>query len=111
MTAVVIEEWRPLVKNTLRGFCRVQFVSGLVIDDIAIHVGSADGRAWCSPPRRPMLDEDGAAIRDEYGKVKYVGLIGFTTNSVRESWQRQIIAAVRQKYPGALSGIASAEAS
>jgi hypothetical protein len=37
-------EWRPLRKNTLRGFAKVQFPSGVIIAEVGIHVaGSRTG--------------------------------------------------------------------
>jgi hypothetical protein len=41
--------WRPLRKNTLRGFAKVQFGSGLIVDEIAVHVAGSraqDAAAW-----------------------------------------------------------------
>ena len=101
--SVVIEEFRPVVKNTLRGFARARFQSGLVIDEIAIHVGTDDGRTWASPPARPMVDKDGVAMRDpKTGKVRYQGLITFATAKIRDAWSEQIIRAVREKHPGSV---------
>jgi len=99
-----IEAFRPLVRNTLRGFVRCRFPSGLVIDEIAIHVGAGDGRAWASPPARPMIDRDGAVMRDQRtGKVRYQHLIAFSTPRVRSAWSEQVIAAVRAQHPEALA--------
>jgi hypothetical protein len=51
---VVIEDFRPLTRNTLRGFVRARFPSGLIIGEIAVHV--RDGQAWAAPPSRVMVD-------------------------------------------------------
>jgi hypothetical protein len=106
MTGVVIEQFRAVHRRggTLRGFVRARFQSGLVMDDIAVHLGALDGLAWCSPPARPLLDNDGNVVRDpETGKIRYVGLIAFSTRNVRASWQRQILRALHERFPDALN--------
>jgi hypothetical protein len=35
-------DWRPLHKNTLQGFAKVQFGSGLIVSEIAVHVVRAE---------------------------------------------------------------------
>lgn len=95
-----ILEWRPLEKNSLRGFCKVQFPSGLVIAEIGIHV--AGSKAWASPPSRPMLDRDGVALRDADGKIRYSPTITFFNHGTRTSWSRQIIAALHIAHPEVL---------
>jgi hypothetical protein len=94
-------EWRPLRKNTLRGFAKVQFPSGVIIAEVGIHV--AGSRAWASPPSRPWV-KDNAVMLDEAGKPRWQPLIEFTTHGVRSSWSRQVIAAVREEYPEVFEG-------
>jgi hypothetical protein len=36
MNTIRILDWKPVRKNSLLGFCRVEFASGLVIGDITI---------------------------------------------------------------------------
>ena len=90
------------MKGTLRGFARIRFDSGLIIDEISIHVGSDDGSAWASPPARPWVDAQGVAMRDpKTGKVKYAGLITFSTVPIRKRWSDGIVAVVREAHPEA----------
>lgn len=93
-------EWRPLRRDTLHGFAKVRLPSGLEVADIGIH--ARGGQTWAAPPSRPMLDQDGKALRDETGKVRYVPMIGFYNHGTRASWSRQIIKALRAQYPDAL---------
>lgn len=73
---VVIEDFRPRVKNTLRGFARARFPSGMVIAEIGLHV--SNGRAWAAPPSRHMVDSaTGMALRDSDGKFRWQPLITF----------------------------------
>jgi hypothetical protein len=61
-------DFRPMVKNTLRGFASVQFGSGLRILDCPVHVHT-NGRAWVGLPAKPITDEAGQVRRDERGKI------------------------------------------
>src|SRR5271157_1920338 len=97
---VVCEDFKPRVQNTLRGFARISFRSGLVMAEIALHV--SHGRPWASPPSRQMLDRNGVAMRDENGKYRWQPLITFASKAHRDAWSDQVVAAVLQAYPNAL---------
>src|SRR6516164_8580831 len=103
MTGIVIEEFRHISKGSLRGFCRARFPSGLILDEIGIHLAAENGHAWAMPPGRVMIDKDGVALRDKDGKVRYAGLITFSTSLIRNQWSDLVVAAVRAKYPDALT--------
>ena len=92
-------DWRPVRKNTLRGFAKVQFSSGLTIGEIAVHRHGS--RVWAQPPARPWIEDD-QLVRDERGRVRYQPLISFATHGVQSSWSRQVIRAVRAGVPGEL---------
>jgi hypothetical protein len=94
-------EWRPLLKNTLRGFAKVQFPSGVIIAEVGIHI--AGSRAWASPPSRPWV-KDNAVVLDEAAKPRWQPLIEFATHGVRSSWSSQVLAAVREEYPEVFEG-------
>jgi hypothetical protein len=91
--------WRPLRKGSLLGFAKVQFSSGLIIDEITVH--AAGTRVWAGPPARPWL-RDGAPVLDEKCKPKWQPLVDFSTHGVRSSWTRQVITAVREAQPDVL---------
>jgi len=55
-----LRNWRPCLRNTLRGFANVALPNGLQIDEIAVHVRR--GRARASLPARPMLDTAGRHV-------------------------------------------------
>jgi hypothetical protein len=99
---VFLESFRPVVKGTLRGFCRIRFESGLIIDEISLHLAGDDGSTWASPPARPMVDASGVALRDQKtGKVKYAALVTFSSATVRRRWSDGIVAVVREAHPEA----------
>lgn len=100
LRAIIIEEFKPRRSGALRGHCRVQLRSGMILEDVSIFRGD-DGRCWIGMPAKPMIDRDGSVIRDERGKVKYLSMINFNTRATRDNLSDQIIAAVAAKFPEA----------
>ena len=101
MTLPVIEDFKPMERNTLRGFLRVWLPSGMVVHDMSLHV--KDGKAWVSPPGRPMVGRDGTQIRDSAGKGQFNPTISFTDRATQDKFSEAIVAAVRTTHPGALT--------
>jgi len=55
---LVIKEFKPFTKNTLRGFVTIRFPkSGLEIRDICLH--EKNGKRWLSMPAKPYQKNDG----------------------------------------------------
>jgi hypothetical protein len=99
---IVIVEFSERRANTLRGFAKVGMPSGMVVHEYAIHV--ANGRAWASPPARPMMDRSGVAMRDDAGKIRYSPpLISFTSKEIRDRFSDAVIEAMRIQFPDALA--------
>lgn len=96
MTRARLLEWRPLRKNTLLGFAKVQFTSGLIIGEIAVH--QSGSRMWAAPPARPWLDNNHLTL-DERGRPLYQSIISFANHGVRSSWSRQVIRALTEVHP------------
>jgi len=92
-------DWRPMRKNSLLGFARVQFGSGLIISEIAVH--AAGSRAWAQPPARPWLDGN-KLVLTEAGKVRWTPVVHFANHGVQASWSRQVINALREAHPEVL---------
>jgi hypothetical protein len=97
MVGPVVEEFRPVLKNSLRGFARVRFASGLVVHEVTLHV--SEGRAWASPPARQMTARDGTLLVDDAGKVRWQPLVSFASKAVRDRWSQQVVEAVRETCP------------
>ena len=93
--------WRPVQRNSLQGFATIQQPGGMVIADIAVH--ERDGKAWASPPSKPMLDRDGRQMRDAEGKARWSNLISFVDRATQATWSDAVVAAVRAEHPGALA--------
>jgi hypothetical protein len=98
--AARIVGWRQERRNTLRGFATIEFPSGLILAEIAVHQSARS--CWAQPPSRPWV-KDGALVPGERpGKFKWQPLISFATPEIRDAWSHQVIAAVRSAHPDAL---------
>ncbi len=97
----VIEEFKPLVRNTLRGFCRVRLPSGMVLHDCAVH--EKEGRVWVAPPGRPIVDREGNLVREPNGKLRYAPTISFANRETQDRFSNTAIEALRAAYPEALT--------
>jgi hypothetical protein len=67
LTPFRLREFKPMARNTLRGFCTIELPSGMVITDVTVHV--SNGKPWASPPSKPMIDRSGTVMKDGSGKV------------------------------------------
>ena len=97
MTAVKILDWRPLPKNSLLGFAKIEFPSGMVIADVTVL--TSERGPWALPLSRPMLNRDGVVIKDEAGKIRYSPFIEFTSKEIRNRWSDAVIQAMRAAHP------------
>lgn len=68
MSAIRILDWRPLRKNSLLGFVKVELPSGMIIADVTVLMGERG--PWASPPSKSMIDRDGVAMKDANGKLR-----------------------------------------
>lgn len=98
---IVLEEFRPVERNTLRGFARLTVPElGMVLHDVAVH--ARDGRAWASPPGRPMVGRDGVQMRDAAGKPQFAPTLGFTSRADQDGFSAAVVAVVRARHPEAV---------
>jgi len=101
MSLPKILDWRPLCKNSLLGFAKVELPSGMVLVDVTILTGERG--PWASPPSKPMVGRDGVVMKDAGGKTKYVPVIEFTSKEVRDRWSAAVVDAMRAAHPEALA--------
>jgi hypothetical protein len=93
---IVVLEWRPCERNTLRGFAKIKIPAwSLVIDGVAVH--ARDDRRWAQLPARPQIDKDGAVMREDDGRIKYAKILEI--DDKRKSWafSDEVVAAVARK--------------
>jgi hypothetical protein len=102
-----LTEFRPLVKNSLRGFAsgRLDCGNGIVLDLVDLAVHQRDGRAWVGWPSRPLVGRDGVALRDENNKIRCSApLVRPVDRAVAARLEGAIVAAVRRAHPEAFGG-------
>ncbi len=97
---VIIEDFRMMAKNTLRGFVRVRLPSGMVLHDVAIHV--REDRQWASPAGRPAIGKEGAQIRDTAGKPMFNPTVSFVDKTTADKFSKTVLDALRTSHPEAL---------
>jgi hypothetical protein len=89
---VVCNGWKPLRKNTLLGFARIQIAElDLRIHDVAVH--AKGDRMWAALPSRPWV-QNGAVVTGDDGKVQYSVLFEFTRRETRDAFSQRVIDAV-----------------
>ena len=92
---IVCTRWRPIERNTLRGFCDLYIARmHMTIRDCSYHEGG-DGKAWVGLPSKPKI-RDGAVV-SENGKVAYDPPIVSFDEDMRERFREAAVAAVRAK--------------
>jgi hypothetical protein len=101
MSALNVADFRPLARNTLRGFVTVILPDGMRLHDCAVHV--REGRAWASPPGRPIIGRDGAQLRGADGKPQFQPTVTFTSRADQDAFSGAVIEAVRRAHPEALT--------
>jgi len=97
---LALMSFKPLVRNTLRGFADVRVGKSLVIREVAVHV--SHGKAWAALPSKPVL-KDGRATTDERGKVRYVPMMEWADKDTRDAFSDAVVAAVRAQDPNAVN--------
>jgi DNA-binding cell septation regulator SpoVG len=97
--AVTIIDWRPKRQNSLLGFAKVEFASGMIVSDVTILTGN--NGPWASPPSKPQVSRDGTVMKDASGKVRYSPVIEFRSKEIRDRFSAQIIDALRDAHPEA----------
>lgn len=95
---IALLAWKPIKKNTLRGFANVRLGAALSIKDVAVH--TKNGKRWASLPSKPMLGADGNAKRSDDGKVQYVPILEWLDREVADRFSAGVIAAVEREHPG-----------
>jgi hypothetical protein len=99
---VLASDWRPIERNTLKGFFTLELPSGLVIKECSFH--HKDGREWVGLPGKPQLDRDGTPRRDAAtGKLLYTNVIEIPDRAARDKYQAAALAAVHAMLGAAVS--------
>lgn len=97
---VTILAWKPMVRNTLRGFLSIRLGASLKIHDITIHRYD-ESRCWASFPSKPALTSDGVAKRNDAGKIVYVPVLEWDSKAAGDRFSESVVAALEAKHPDA----------
>jgi hypothetical protein len=97
--SVSCRAFRPLHRNTLRGFCKIRIDElRLVIRDVALH--EKGGARWAQLPAKPQI-RDGELVHDERGKIEYFPLMNFDSRTVSDAFSAAVVRAVLEFAPAA----------
>ena len=94
---VQILEWKPVNKNTLRGFAKIK-LGAMRIHDVAIH--TKGDRSWAQLPAKPQIGSDGAVRKNADGKILYVPLVEWDNRETSDRFSASVIAALEEANPG-----------
>src|SRR4051794_13265379 len=100
MSAFQILDWGTLAKNSLRGFAKVEMLSGMIISEVAVMV--SERGPWASPPSKPMIGRDGVQMKDDTGKARYSPVVELKSKGLRNRWSDAVIAALTAAQPDVL---------
>ena len=84
VTRFAIVDFKPFVKNTLRGFCTIVLPSGMAIHSCTLH--EKDGKRWISFPAEKFTNKD--------GEVSYKRLIEFADRATADKFRDQALEAI-----------------
>jgi hypothetical protein len=95
-------EFKPLVKNTLRGFAVLDVPPGIIVREFSIH--EKNGKRWASLPAKPMLDADGKQIVNHAGHKQYAAPLGWRTRELADRFSARVIELVIAAHPNVFEG-------
>jgi hypothetical protein len=99
---VAILQWKPLSRNSLRGFASIRLGAALKIHDIAVHVHE-NGRRWAQLPAKPIVQQDGTVKRNADGKIQYAPMMEWADRAASDKFSESVISAIEEGFPDALS--------
>ena len=98
---VVLLSWRPMVRNTLRGFAAVRLGRSLVIHEISLHAKGPS--RWCGLPGKPQIDGAGNTRGGTNGKPLYSPVLEWTDKAAADRFSSAVVALVQAEHPDALA--------
>jgi hypothetical protein len=97
---IIASNWRPVVKNSLRGFCTLTIdPAGIVLHECSLH--EKGDKRWVGLPGKPQIDRDGQQRKDPTtGKPLYTPIVEIG-KATRERFQAAALEAIDQLIGGA----------
>jgi hypothetical protein len=93
--------WKPVVKNSLRGFCDVELPNGLQIYEIPVL--SSHGKYRAALPSRPQI-VDGRHKTDPNGRPAYTPILQWRSRDLSDAFSAKVVALVMERHPEAFDG-------
>jgi hypothetical protein len=93
--------WKPLIRNSLRGFADVELPSGLRIREIPVL--SSHGKSWATLPSKPQIDKDGRHRKGPDGKPAYTAILEWRTTDLKDGFSAKVVELVRAAHPDAFA--------
>jgi DMSO/TMAO reductase YedYZ molybdopterin-dependent catalytic subunit len=81
---VVIANWKPHEKGSLKGFFTATLPSGLVLHSLMLH--ERGGSRWIGFPAREWVDQTGTK--------QYVRFVAFTSRAVADKFRDMVLGAL-----------------
>src|SRR5215471_7373094 len=81
---IVISDWKPLTKNTLRGVFSATLSSGMVVHRLTLH--EREGTRWVGLPAQEWTGRS--------GEKQYARLIEFVDRETSNRFRDQVLAAL-----------------
>jgi hypothetical protein len=98
--SVRVEAFTRRRSNSLRGFADLLIPElRLRIREVSVH--ESHGKRWIGLPARPQVGRDGAARRDDRGKIAYIPTLQFTDREVGDAFSARALEALLERYPDA----------
>ncbi|MFL5285645.1 MAG: hypothetical protein ACJ8AW_32885 [Rhodopila sp.] len=96
---IEIVVWRPLRKNSLRGFMTIR-INNMIIHGCAV-LTSNDWR-WIGMPSKPRLGRDGQQLTDHAGKPFWPPIVSWRSRESSDRFSHAVIEALLARHPDAL---------
>jgi DNA-binding cell septation regulator SpoVG len=84
---ILITDWKPHQKNTLRGFFSATLASGLVLHDLMLH--EKDGERWIGFPSREWTDSQGLK--------HYARIVEFSSRAAGDRFREAVLSALGEQ--------------
>ncbi|ACL56970.1 hypothetical protein [Methylobacterium nodulans] len=90
--AVEVVEFRPMDRNTLKGFVTVRIPAmRLTIRDCSVH--ESNGKRWIGLPAKAQIGRDQELVRRD-GKVQYAAVFEFDSRAVGDAFSAAVLRAL-----------------
>jgi len=97
---VKVENFKPWRSNSLFGFIDIVVPEmRLRIREATVH--ESHSKRWIGLPAKPQISREGAARRDERGRIAYSAVLQFTDRATGDAFSERAIAALLESFPDA----------